>query len=200
MLEGLVGLLLQAEISKAQIEVQDSVDSYYVAKADSATGHVIEVTYDVNSRGEITGDLEEFRNVVAETLSDSRGWVRANVKFTEVENGGRLHMVLAAPAEVAAASSGCSDKLSCTVKPYVAINDNRWMGATDTYNNAGETLLNYRRMVLNHETGHWLGHDHLTSCSDYNNLAPIMMQQSIDLRGCSANPWPLNDELWTRGV
>jgi hypothetical protein len=200
MLEGLVGLLLQAEISKAQIEVQDSVDSYYVAKADSATGHVIEVTYDVNSRGEIAGDLEEFRDVVAETLSDSRGWVRANVKFTEVENGGRLHMVLAAPAEVAAASSGCSDKLSCTVKPYVYINDDRWLGGSDSYNELGVTLQNYRRMVINHEVGHFLGHGHVTECETSTGLAPIMLQQSTGLLGCKPNSWPLPNELWVKGI
>ena len=127
MLESLVGLLMQTEIMNAQIEVQEKVDSYYVEQAGYEKGHVIEVTYDVSSRGEINGDVEEFREVVAETLSDARGWARANLKFTEVENGGRLHMVLASPSEVKAASpSGCSEKLSCTVKPYVYINDDRW--------------------------------------------------------------------------
>lgn len=200
MIEGLVGLLLQTEIMNAQIEVQEKVDSYYVAKASDNTGHVIEVTYDVATRGEVKGDIEEFREVIAETFADSRGWVRANVKFTEVESGGRLHMVLAAASEVDAASQGCSAKLSCTVKPYVYINDDRWMGGSDSYNELGVTLQNYRRMVINHEVGHFLGHGHITECETNSGLAPVMLQQSTGLLGCTPNSWPLPSELWTKGI
>ena len=159
------------------------------------------ITWDVSTRGEVTADLQEFKELTEEIYNDPRGWIRAGVQFEYVESGATLHVVLASPQEVYNFSpSGCSDEWSCTVKPYVIINDDRWMGATESYNSANMSLLDYRRMVMNHETGHWLGHDHLTTCSEYNNLAPIMMQQSIDLRGCTANPWPLNDELWTRGV
>ncbi len=201
MLEGLVGLLIQTEIMNAQIEVQEKVDSYYVAAAGDRRGHVIEVTYDVTSRGEVKGDVEEFRQVIADTFADARGWTRASLKFTEVESGGRLHMVLASPAEVKAASpSGCSEKLSCTVKPYVYINDDRWLGGSDSYNELGVTLQNYRRMVINHEVGHFLGHGHITECETETGLAPIMLQQSTGLRGCQPSWWPLSSELWVKGL
>ena len=155
------------------------------------------ITWDVSTRGEVTADLQEFKELTEEIYNDPRGWVRAGVKFEYVESGATLHVVLASPQEVYNFSpSGCSDEWSCTVKPYVIINDDRWMGATDSFQEVGESLLNYRRMVLNHETGHWLGHDHLTQCGEQ-GLSPIMMQQSIDLRGCGTNPWPLVDELWT---
>lgn len=189
-----LALAMSAELLRAQNDIEKVSTGLYGEPTKV-------ITWDVSTRGEVTGDLQEFKELTEEIYNDPRGWIRAGVKFEYVESGGTLHVVLASPQEVYNFSpSGCSDEWSCTVKPYVIINDDRWMGATNSYNEAGMSLLDYRRMVMNHETGHWLGHDHLTSCSDYNNMAPIMMQQSIDLRGCNANPWPLNDELWTRGV
>lgn len=200
MIEGLLGLLMQAEVMKTQISVQDTVDSYYVEAAGNAQGHVVEVSYDVATKGEVQGNLEEFRSLVAETLNDSRGWIRAGVKFTEVESGGKMHVLLASPAEISAASAGCSDKLSCTVKPNVYINDDRWLGGSDSYNELGVSLQNYRKMVVNHEVGHFLGHDHIAECETDSGLAPIMLQQSTGLRGCQPNAWPLPSELWVRGL
>ena len=49
-------------------------------------------------------------------------------------------------------------------------------------------------MVINHETGHWLGLGH-AYCSGPGQLAPIMQQQSIDMQGCQINSWPLPWEL-----
>lgn len=200
MLEAALSLMIQAEISTADLELQQKVDSYYVSVADN---YMYEITYDVSSRGEINGDLDEFAKIVAETFADARGWSRAGVKFTQVESGGRLHMILASGAEVRAAApyaNGCSADLSCTVKPSVYINDERWMNGSDSYNELGVELLDYRRMVINHEVGHFLGHDHITQCETNLGPAPVMLQQSTGLRGCSPNPWPLPSELWIRGV
>lgn len=191
MLSDALALALTSEIERGQVEANQTIESYYSLEVKKT------FTWDVSQRGEVRGDLDEFRQVIDDTFSDVRGWRRAGIEFKYVESGADLHMVLASPANVVAFSpSGCSPDWSCTVKPYVIINDDRWMGATDSYNAVGESLLNYRRMVLNHETGHWLGHDHLLVCGEQ-GLAPIMMQQSINLRGCTANPWPLTDELWT---
>jgi hypothetical protein len=104
-------------------------------------------------------------------------------------------MILASGEQVrAAAPGGCSADLSCTVFPLVWINDDRWLNATDSYNKAGLSLADYRTMVINHEVGHFLGHDHVSQCQ--NGIAPVMLQQSTGLRGCTANSWPLANELW----
>ena len=194
MLEGVLSLLLQAEIEKTQIEVQQKVDSYYVVNPP-AQAYKYSITYDVSARGNIKGNLDEFARIVDATLNDSRGWIRASVKFTRVQSGGRLHMILASGEQVrAAAPGGCSADLSCTVYPLVLINDTRWLNATDSWNAAGGSLADYRTMVINHEVGHFLGHNHLTQCEA--GVAPVMLQQSTGLRGCKTNSWPLASELW----
>jgi hypothetical protein len=93
-------------------------------------------------------------------------------------------------------SSGCGTEYSCRAGRYVIINQDRWLGATPSWNNAGGSLRDYRHMVINHETGHWLGHDH-ANCAGAGQPAQVMQQQSIDLQGCSFNPWPTASELWS---
>jgi hypothetical protein len=196
MLEGVLSLLMQAEIQKAQLEIQQKADSYYVANPPQQT-YKYNITYDISSRGTIKGDLDEFARVVEATFNDSRGWIRAGVKFTRVQSGGRLHMILAEGESVrAAAPGGCSAELSCTVFPLVLINDDRWMGGSNSYNELGVSIADYRTMVINHEVGHFLGHNHIAQCETSTGIAPIMLQQSTGLRGCKPNSWPLPSELW----
>jgi hypothetical protein len=153
-------------------------------------------TYRIETRGTITASMKVFRREVAETFADPRGWRSAGVAFRRVDKGGDLSVVLAEASEVPTFSSGCSAEWSCRVGRYVIINQMRWLHASESWNAAGQTLRGYRHMVVNHETGHWLGHGHL-GCSGDGNLAPVMMQQSKGLDGCRHNPWPLPSELWT---
>lgn len=199
MLGGLVELMVAAEVARSDVEVQQIADNYYATVSEAEPLFV--VSYDVSSRGTVKGDMDEFRRIVAETLNDARGWKRAGVKFEEVESGGRMHVILAEPKEVEAAAPWiCSDKLSCSVGSLVLINDDRWMGGSDSYNAIGVSNQNYRWMVLNHEVGHFLGHRHIEHCETDEGLAPVMLQQSTGLRGCKPNSWPLPSELWVEGL
>jgi len=169
------------------------------AAAQAAAGakrasNTMTVTYDVSTSGNVYASLSEFKLLANQTLNDARGWARMNVKFVEVASGGRFSLVLAEASQLPTFSSGCSADYSCRAGRYVVINQDRWMGATSSWNNAGGSLRDYRHMVVNHETGHWLGHDH-EQCGGAGQPAPVMQQQSIDLQGCSFNPWPLASEL-----
>lgn len=154
------------------------------------------VTYDVTTKGIITANLAEFKNQTNATLNDSRGWARMGVAFKEVASGGMFTLVLAEASQLPSFSPGCSPDYSCRAGRYVIINQDRWIGATPSWNQAGGSLRDYRHMVVNHETGHWLGHDH-ESCGGVGQAAPVMQQQSISLNGCQFNPWPLANELWS---
>lgn len=173
---------LAAEAAAAQADAQ--------ARRAATT---ITVAYDISSRGSLTASLAEFRTQVNQTLNDARGWARMNVRFVEVASGGQFSLILATAGEVGAVP-GCSSDYSCRSGRTVLINQDRWTGATDSWNAAGGSLRDYRHMVVNHEVGHWLGHGH-TDCGGPGQPAPVMQQQSIDLQGCAFNPWPLPSEL-----
>lgn len=151
-------------------------------------------TYSVAVWGSVKSDLASFKSLAAATLADSRGWPAAGIGFKQVSSNGNFTLVLAEPARVASASTICSAEYSCRVGRNVIINDARWRGATPSWNKAGGSLRDYRHMVVNHETGHWLGFGH-RNCSSPGALAPVMQQQSISLQGCRFNPWPTTSEL-----
>ncbi len=207
MFESLIGLVAAAEISKAQMEVQTTADAYYVAVQEYTAAKAREtavkytVTYDISYRGTILSDKDDFARKVESILLDERGWKRAGVAFRKVESGGRMHVILAEGAQVEAASpTVCSPKLSCSVGNLVLINDDRWRGGSDSYNELGVSIERYQEMVLNHEVGHFLGHRHIESCETEAGQAPVMLQQSTGLRGCQPNSWPLPSELWVSGL
>ncbi len=155
------------------------------------------VTYNVETRGRITANLGTFRRQVLETYRAARGWRSAGIVFRPVSSRGTFTVVLSQASWVPRFSSACSPQWSCRVGRYVIINQTRWLRASPSWNEHGLALRDYRHMVLNHETGHWLGHGHL-GCPGAGQLAPVMMQQSKGLDGCRHNPWPKASELWTR--
>lgn len=155
-----------------------------------------EVTYSVSGKGVIGASMTEFSELANATLNDARGWSRMGVSFREVSSGGMFTLVLSEATLVPSFSAGCSAEYSCRVGNNIIINQDRWMGASASWNSAGGTLRDYRHMVINHETGHWLGHDHEV-CGGAGQSAPVMLQQSIDLQGCKFDPWPLASELWS---
>ncbi|MEO5853543.1 MAG: DUF3152 domain-containing protein [Nocardioides sp.] len=154
------------------------------------------VTYHVETRGPVTADLAEFRRQAQETFDDPRGWRTTGTAFRQVRSGGDLTLVLAVASAVPGFSSSCSATWSCRVGRYVIINQTRWATASPAWNAAGRSLRDYRHLVVDHETGHWLGHGH-RGCSG-SGPAPVMMQQSKGTGGCGFNPWPLPSERWVR--
>ncbi|MDP2774035.1 MAG: DUF3152 domain-containing protein [Nocardioides sp.] len=152
------------------------------------------VTYHVETRGRISTSVREFARQAQQTFSDPRGWRGKGVRFVRVERRGSFTLVLAEASRVPGFSSGCSSEWSCRVGRYVIINQTRWKHASPAWNRAKGALRDYRHMVVNHETGHWLGRGHV-GCPGKGRLAPVMMQQSKDLGGCRFNPWPTRGEL-----
>jgi len=150
--------------------------------------------YTVGTRGVIRADMGVFREQVAATYADPRGWSRAHHRFRAVPpSSGRSEftVVLSQARYLPAFSSVCSTTYSCRVGRYVIINQDRWRRGSPYFPG---TLEQYRRMVVNHETGHWLGRGH-AYCASKGRLAPVMQQQSKGLSGCRVNPWPLDREV-----
>ena len=142
-------------------------------KSQKATLQKRIVTYDITTRGIITANIAEFKTQANQTLNDARGWSQLGVSFSEVTSGGDFTLMLAQADQLPLISSGCDAMYSCNAGRYVIINQDRWLGATTSWNQGGGSLRDYRHMVVNHETGHWLGHGH-EGCSVPGQLAPVL--------------------------
>ncbi|GAB1327718.1 DUF3152 domain-containing protein [Streptomyces sennicomposti] len=140
-----------------------------------------------------------FADAVQKTLNDHRSWAHGGARTFERISSGRPDFVLtlASPGTTAAwcAKSGLDtteDNVSCdsAATERVMINAYRWAQGSQTY---GDAMYAYRQMLINHEVGHRLGHNHVT-CQKDGALAPVMQQQTkfLDHDGihCRPNAWP----------
>jgi hypothetical protein len=147
---------------------------------------LLEFSVDVGEGVDLTRD--ELARFVVDTLTDPRSWVGQGVGFRLVDEGGDFTIVVAEPDRVdeLCAPLRTNGIYSCARNGRVAINSLRWFGATDDWD---ADLVTYRRYLVNHEIGHYIlgpGHD---PCPAPGRPAPIMMQQTKGLDGCTANGW-----------
>ncbi|MET9496392.1 DUF3152 domain-containing protein [Streptomyces sp. NPDC006552] len=144
-----------------------------------------------------------FAQAVQKTLNDRRSWAHNGARTFERISSGEPNFVitLASPGTTATwcAKSGLDtteDNVSCdsAATKRVMINAYRWAQGSKTYDDVlhGGAIYPYRQMLINHEVGHRLGHNHVT-CSQNGALAPVMQQQtkflSLDGITCKPNPW-----------
>ncbi|MFI1222399.1 MULTISPECIES: DUF3152 domain-containing protein [unclassified Streptomyces] len=144
-------------------------------------------------------DAGLFAEAVQKTLNDDRSWAHNGAMTFERISSGTPDFVitLASPGTTGdwCAKSGLDttiDNVSCdsAATDRVMINAYRWAQGAATF--GPEQLLPYRQMLINHEVGHRLGHNHV-SCRTPGALAPVMQQQTktLELEGikCKPNAW-----------
>jgi hypothetical protein len=164
-----------------------------------APGRGRKYTYRVDVELGLGLDGQLFADAVQKTLNDDRSWAHDGARTFERVSTGTPDFVitLASPGTTAAwcAKSGLDtteDNVSCdsAATPRVMINAYRWAQGSKTY---GDRIYAYRQMLINHEVGHRLGHNHVM-CQKDGALAPVMQQQTkfLDHDGihCLPNPWP----------
>ncbi|MEU6016141.1 DUF3152 domain-containing protein [Streptomyces sp. NPDC047515] len=144
-------------------------------------------------------DAALFARAVQETLNDDRSWAHDGaMTFERISSGDPDFVItLASPGTTGdwCGKSGLDttqDNVSCdsAATERVMINAYRWAQGSSTF--GPDKLFAYRQMLINHEVGHRLGHDHV-SCRTPGALAPVMQQQtkSLNIGGikCRPNPW-----------
>lgn len=164
-----------------------------------APGEGRKVRYRIDVEKGLGLDRDLFAEAVQKTLNDDRSWAHDGAMTFERIAGGSPDFVitLASPGTTAewCAKSGLDttvDNVSCdsAATDRVMINAFRWAQGAKTY--GPKAMLAYRQMLINHEIGHRLGHDHV-SCRTPGSLAPVMQQQTktLNLDGvkCEPNPW-----------
>ncbi|HSX29560.1 MAG TPA: DUF3152 domain-containing protein [Candidatus Saccharimonadales bacterium] len=154
-------------------------------------------TYCVKAAEVDASNLPGLEAKLRAAYADARGWnLGGLIVFTQVSSGCDYTVWLAASTIMPSFGPICDSQWSCMPGSAVVINFDRWQGASDAWNAAGGSLDDYRSMVINHESGHWLGFGH-ANCPGAGQPAPVMQQQSINLQGCVFNPWPTTGELAT---
>lgn len=144
-------------------------------------------------------DAGLFAEAVQKTLNDDRSWAHNGaMTFERISSGSPDFVItLASPGTTGewCAKSGLDttvQNVSCdsASTDRVMINAYRWAQGSATF--GPKQMLAYRQMLINHEVGHRLGHDHV-SCRTPGAPAPVMQQQtkSLDIDGikCKPNPW-----------
>ena len=150
--------------------------------------------YDVEFRGEVITGTDDFSETTARILTDARGWtLGGSVAFQRSGDDPDFTVVLASPDEIDAAHEVCSRDYSCRIDHEILINDRNWREATAAWREVGGDLVTYRRYLLNHEVGHFLGFGHV-DCGEDGERAPVMQQQSVSTQECEPNGWPLEWE------
>nr|MDT0663429.1 DUF3152 domain-containing protein [Micromonospora sp. DSM 115978] len=148
-------------------------------------------------------DVAEFGAAVERALGDQGGWTAGGrLRLRRVPDGaGHDFTVYLATAQTAGqlcAAGGVDIRIggrpytSCRATGKVIINLERWRRSVDHFVEARVPLDTYRDYVINHEVGHELGFGH-ERCPGRGRPAPVMMQQTLFLDGCVANPWPYLD-------
>lgn len=160
------------------------------------------------------GGDASFAAMVDATLADPRGWTNdPRVRFEHVRTSENPDLKIQLTS-VGTARELCGDDLgletSCRLfseedGDRVMINESRWVRGAAPFE--GDLGL-YRQYVINHEVGHALGYADHVPCDTNDELAPIMMQQTLSLNNselntiapdevypdndvtCRANPWP----------
>lgn len=147
------------------------------------------ITYDVRGLDNRT-DLEQFATEAAVAYADPRGWsLGGSVRLARVPAGGDFTLWLSAANRVPRFGDPCDSTYSCQQGRNVIINEDRWVFGSPAWNGAGASVRDYRHMVMNHETGHWLGFKH-AECPSPGAPAAVMQQQSISMQGCAPSAWP----------
>lgn len=150
--------------------------------------------YQVAVEDGLGADPECFAAMVESILGDSRSWGgRSGFAVQRVDDESADFVVaLASPATT---DSYCAPLrtngiFSCWADGRAMVNVWRWEVGIAEY---AEQMNEYRIYVINHEVGHALGYDHV-ECPAAGEPAPVMMQQTKGLDGCSVNGWPLPGE------
>jgi len=137
-------------------------------------------------------EAEEFARQVMDTLNDERGWGHdGSVAFARTAGpDADFHLTLASPATTDAlcAPVPTRGEVSCGRIGYAVLNAQRWAEGAEPFLDAGGDVGEYRRYLVNHEVGHVLGNGHVP-CPGPGQLAPVMLQQTLRLDGCTPNGW-----------
>ncbi len=131
-------------------------------------------------------DADKVGRQIAGVLNDPRSWAGSGtVRFALVADPAKADLTFTLAAPRTATSLCAPEPDSCTDAGDVVIDAGAWLSSSTTFT----TRAQWQTYLLNHAVGHLLGEKH-QGCPKKGKLAPVMMPQGTNLRGCTSNPWP----------
>ncbi|SFF44958.1 Protein of unknown function [Actinoplanes philippinensis] len=145
-------------------------------------------------------DVAGFAAQVRAVLEDERSWIGTGTVRMQMVGGAdqadfTVYLATRDTAGRMCEVGGTSIRIggvpytSCRAVGKAIINLDRWRTSAPPYLEAKADLAAYRQYVINHEVGHELGHRH-EGCPKAGGPAPVMVQQTLTLRGCVPWSWP----------
>ena len=153
------------------------------------------IRYDVKVEKNLDISPDAAAKVIAGILNDQRSWRGSGRWRFELVSGdsdqAELHAYIVTPGTTdrLCAPLQTRGEVSCQNGNRVVLNARRWLLGAKSY---GSDLINYRRYLVNHEFGHYIGYGHV-KCPGPGKPAPVMMQQTKGLGGCRKSPWVQTD-------
>ncbi len=190
-LGAVAGLVLAVGAAHAAT-VAAAADYVTIDGESERVGSGVTYRFEVQVQRSIDIRRKRFAAEVEDTLLADRSWTRSEaVAFKRVDEGGNTRVILAKPRQVQRLCYLQTRRYSCRIGDKVVVNLRRWRRGVPHW---PDSLQNYRRMLVNHDMGHRIGHRD-RDCPERGTKAPVMQQQSISLQGCRANWWPRSSEL-----
>nr|WP_093781529.1 DUF3152 domain-containing protein [Streptomyces sp. yr375] len=184
--------------SSAKDDIPESGPGTFTTAAGSSgkVGKGTALRYRVDVEDGLDLSAADVARQVEHILVDRRGWTADGHSAFQRVSGGDTDFV------VRIATPGTVDKIcgeygldtggevNCSVAENVMVNLKRWLLATPVY---AKDVTAYRALIINHEVGHFLGHNHV-GCPGPGRPAPAMMQQIKGMNGCVPNVWPYDGQ------
>jgi hypothetical protein len=146
--------------------------------------------YVVEVEGGLGVDPAAFAREVEQVLGDPRSWGAGGRRALHRVDGGdvafRVALVSPDTTDRLCAPLDTNGYFSCGTRGRAVLNAARWLTGADAYPGP---LAAYRQYLVNHEVGHLFGRGH-ESCPGPGRPAPVMMQQTKGLDGCTPVSWP----------
>ena len=162
--------------------------------APSQPGAATVDRYVLRVEGGTSVDAAAAAAVIESVLNDDRGWRGTEgVSFEQVGDPAAADFTLsiATPTTTDAlcAPLETTGMWNCRNGTNVVLNSDRWTYGSPTFSSVDA----YHVYEINHEVGHFLGHEH-EYCAGAGLTSPVMAQQSRTREGgCTENGWPTRD-------
>jgi len=143
----------------------------------------MKVRYSAHVDTDVHYPKQTFLDLLQIYLADPDGWAGKGYHF-EYDPKASLIIRLSSTRTIQT-ECGLPKGLSCAVLggKKMWLNSDRWLKGAPA---SQLPLDSYRQYMVSHEMGHILGHEH-SNCPGKGEEAPIMLQQTLGLKGCRPN-------------